>query len=93
MKGWIWIPVVGLIATGSYWLGTSNSNSPSPENQAPALFELKTNSSSSVFVDRDCGDFSTHAQAQAFYKSEGGPYSDPHDLDRDRDGSACETLP
>ncbi|MBE7553156.1 MAG: thermonuclease family protein [Anaerolineales bacterium] len=43
--------------------------------------------------DRDCGDFSTHAEAQAFYEAAGGPVSDPHRLDRDSDGIACEDLP
>ncbi len=43
--------------------------------------------------DKDCGDFATHAQAQAFFLSCGGPGSDPHGLDRDHDGDACETLP
>ena len=41
--------------------------------------------------DRDCTDFSTHADAQEFFESEG--YGDPHGLDRDGDGIACETLP
>ncbi|HEY0070224.1 MAG TPA: thermonuclease family protein [Chloroflexia bacterium] len=43
--------------------------------------------------DRDCGDFSTHAEAQAFFEAAGGPGSDPHKLDGDHDGVACETLP
>jgi Excalibur calcium-binding domain len=42
-------------------------------------------------IDRDCRDFSTHAQAQAFFQSQGP--GDPHRLDRDGDGMACETLP
>ena len=41
--------------------------------------------------DKDCGDFSTHSQAQAFFEN-AGP-GDPHGLDRDGDGDACETLP
>jgi micrococcal nuclease len=41
--------------------------------------------------DKDCGDFSTHAQAQAFFEAAGA--GDPHRLDRDGDGLACETLP
>jgi len=41
--------------------------------------------------DRDCSDFSTHADAQTFFNSEGA--GDPHGLDRDGDGTACETLP
>nr|MDQ5826464.1 excalibur calcium-binding domain-containing protein [Chloroflexota bacterium] len=43
--------------------------------------------------DRDCGDFATHAEAQAFFEAAGGPASDPHRLDGDHDGIACETLP
>jgi micrococcal nuclease len=43
--------------------------------------------------DRDCGDFRTHAEAQAFFVAAGGPGSDRHRLDADRDGIACETLP
>jgi micrococcal nuclease len=43
--------------------------------------------------DRDCGDFATHAEAQAFFEAAGGPGSDPHRLDGDHDGVACETLP
>ena len=43
--------------------------------------------------DKDCGDFATHAQAQTFFISRGGPGSDPHRLDKDHDGIACETLP
>ena len=43
--------------------------------------------------DKDCSDFATHAQAQAFFTSQGGPGSDPHRLDADGDGIACEALP
>lgn len=38
----------------------------------------------------NCADFSTHAEAQAVFEYCG---SDVHRLDRDNDGSACETLP
>ena len=44
-----------------------------------------------LVIDKDCSDFSTHAQAQAFFEAQGP--GDPHRLDRDHDGSACETLP
>ena len=40
--------------------------------------------------DRDCSDFATGEEAQAFYLAAGGPSSDPHDLDRDNDGNACD---
>lgn len=46
-----------------------------------------------VGTDRDCPDFSTQREAQRFFESQGGPASDPHNLDRDKDGVVCETLP
>lgn len=45
------------------------------------------------FVDKDCPDFSTWQEAQAFFLANGGPSKDPHRLDNDRNGLACETLP
>lgn len=43
--------------------------------------------------DCDCGDFTTQSQAQAFFIAAGGPDRDPHRLDGDNDGIACESLP
>ena len=40
--------------------------------------------------DMDCSDFSSWREAQDFYE-QSGP-GDPHGLDRDGDGIACETL-
>ena len=45
-----------------------------------------------AFRDRDCSDFSTQAQAQRFFKKH-HPKRDPHGLDADNDGLACESLP
>lgn len=45
------------------------------------------------FVDRNCSDFDTWQEAQDFFLSEGGPEEDPHRLDRNSDGVACESLP
>lgn len=42
--------------------------------------------------DRDCGDFDTQKDAQEFYEAAGGPETDRHRLDSDRDGVACESL-
>jgi hypothetical protein len=42
--------------------------------------------------DKDCADFSSWRQAQNFYKKHGGPRYDPHRLDADHDGVACEDL-
>lgn len=48
------------------------------------------NCSSNIY---NCADFKTHAEAQALYECCGGVNNDIHQLDRDKDGSACETLP
>jgi hypothetical protein len=45
-----------------------------------------------AFRDRDCSDFNTQAQAQHFFKKH-NPKRDPHRLDADHDGIACEDLP
>ena len=42
--------------------------------------------------DKDCSDFSSWREAQNFYKRHGGPRYDPHRLDADHDGIACESL-
>lgn len=44
------------------------------------------------FAIRDCGNFDNQALAQAFFEGAGGPASDPHRLDADGDGVACESL-
>ncbi len=43
--------------------------------------------------NRNCSDFDTWKEAQAFYEAAGGPETDRHRLDRDRDETACESLP
>lgn len=43
-----------------------------------------------VSGDRNCSDFASPAAAQKFFLSQGGPVNDPHGLDRDGDGNACE---
>jgi endonuclease YncB( thermonuclease family) len=43
--------------------------------------------------DRDCSDFSSQSQAQRFFRAAGGPSRDPHRLDGDGGGRACESLP
>ena len=44
-------------------------------------------------ADRDCGDFSSQKAAQIFYLNAGGPRVDPHRLDAEGDGVACESNP
>jgi len=42
-------------------------------------------------ADKDCKHFKSRRQAQRFFKRNGGPREDPHRLDADNDGKACET--
>jgi hypothetical protein len=44
-----------------------------------------------AFRDLDCADFNSHAQAQRFFEKH-NPRRDPHNLDGDNDGIACEDL-
>lgn len=67
-----------------------------PTNSKPAAPKQQTKQvpkSDYLGGDKDCGDFATHAEAQSFFIAQGGPNSDPHRLDADHDGVACETLP
>ncbi len=41
--------------------------------------------------DKDCGDFKSQKQAQRFFRRH--QPGDPHRLDGDHDGRACESLP
>jgi endonuclease YncB( thermonuclease family) len=43
--------------------------------------------------DRDCADFPSQRAAQVFFLNHGGPRSDPHLLDAEGDGLACESNP
>ena len=43
--------------------------------------------------DYDCADFATQQEAQQFFEDQGGPALDPHGLDGDNNGIACESLP
>ncbi len=49
-------------------------------------------SSTALASDKDCADFRAQKQAQTFFVSH-DPAADPHRLDGDRDGIACESLP
>lgn len=57
------------------------------------LSPLGQSQASARIADRDCGDFATQAAAQRFFLDHGGPRDDPHRLDEDGDGIACESNP
>lgn len=52
-----------------------------------------TASPAASVADKDCSDFDSQRAAQIFYLKQGGPDSDPHGLDSDNDGVACESNP
>lgn len=53
--------------------------------------DSNSGSSKRTGPDRDCSDFTTQEEAQRFYESH--LPRDPHRLDGDGDGRACESLP
>lgn len=78
-----WLALI--VAAGSLTLVTTAT--------APAHASTSTSAPAHTRADRDCSDFPNQAAAQAFYTANGGPASDPHRLDAEGDGIACETLP
>lgn len=76
-------------STPQYELDIDNSDSNESFNRYDDPEEERSFSSG----DYDCSDFSYQDEAQEFFEDEGGPDDDPHNLDRDGDGVACETLP
>ena len=75
----------------------STNPTPVPATATPAptptLSPPTPTPTEAAFVDKNCGDFSTWQEAQSFFESEGGPGSDPHGLDGNNDGIACQSLP
>lgn len=61
---------------------------------AGALLVLCVVQTAITQVDRNCPDFATQADAQAYFEAAGGSASNNVDrLDADHDGIACESLP
>ncbi|MGP1385156.1 MAG: thermonuclease family protein [Thainema sp.] len=69
---------------------TSAPSSPVPTSQPPNLPSTGDNLPACINSDCDCSDFSTQAEAQRVLEAFPG---DPHRLDGDDDGQACESLP
>ena len=81
--------VIGVVALIGWWIfgDSDNKSGYSRDN------DYSSARSYEEYGDYDCTDFSTQEEAQEFFEDEGGPGSDYHGLDRDKDGIACETLP
>lgn len=57
---------------------------------SPTLPIVVATDSRSKIGDKNCSDFNTYQEAQDFFLQEGP--NDPHNLDKDGDGEACEGL-
>lgn len=64
-----------------------------PVSKPSKIIPLSSNDYVCGFNAYNCGDFFSQEEAQSAYEACGGPNSDVHDLDRDADGLACESLP
>lgn len=69
---------------------SSSATTPTPAPVVPSTGGGEYSCSGNIY---NCGDFSTHAEAQAAYEQCGGVSNDIHKLDGDGDGVACESLP
>lgn len=79
----------GVLASGIggvAWLASNNKQVPDSSG-SNATSQSETVDS----IDKDCGDFGSHQEAQDYFESQGGSPSNNVDrLDRDGDGLACE---
>ncbi|MGR6904747.1 hypothetical protein [Lysinibacillus sp. BSL11] len=90
------ILIILVIAFLCGYISIFDSKDDEVEDQVESNYEYETeysNPYSSSYVDHDCSDFDTQKNAQLFFEANGGPYDDPHDLDRDGDGMACDWNP
>lgn len=94
----IGVAIGGVAVAGGYALfgdeKNSNSNRITPKPYIRTDNPTETRSFlDSGEKDKDCSDFRTQREAQSFFEANGGPSNDPHGLDRDGDGRACQNLP
>ncbi len=75
----------------------SKASTTSKKSVAPTssyIPQVNTSTTTSSGADKDCKDFATHTEAQAYFNGKGGsPSNNADGLDADHDGVACETLP
>lgn len=72
---------VGLLVVAGLRVASAQDAAPSPTPRVTASQP-----------EPACYDFSSQEEAQEFYEDEGGPDQDPHGLDSDGDGIACEGM-
>ncbi len=81
--------VIGVLIIAGAILGWQSGIIPSSYTRSD---DYETERSYGEYGDFDCDDFDTWGEAQEFFEDEGGPSEDYHNLDRDGDGIACESL-
>jgi Excalibur calcium-binding domain len=83
------LPVISVTAAIIVmWLSSYYGKS----NETSSYYEEDENPYSETSIDHNCSDFDTQEDAQLFFEAN-GPDEDPHDLDRDGDGKACDWNP
>lgn len=65
---------------------------PTPSTQQPSVVGKYRGLYDPFGIDRNCSDFVSQAEAQAFFIAAGGPKNDRHRLDGDGNGLVCESL-
>ena len=79
------VAIVGLAGALLYFTSLDSSGA-SPEESSVTTAEPMP----IPLQDHNCPDFETQSEAQDYYERAGGPDLDPHRLDDDGDGIACE---
>ena len=107
-RGWIYSPLVDVSVDVTTLPVADNipvcptpTSAPTPTASSPTPTRTNTPTPTPPWCnphnphgpDCDCADFSTQQEAQACFIAAGGPERDPHRLDGDNDGIACEHLP
>jgi micrococcal nuclease len=73
---------------------TSVNKTTTPSSKPTSSATQQSTTAYSSSGDKNCPDFKTHSEAQAYFNSKGGsPSNNVDNLDADHDGVACESLP
>lgn len=81
-----------LSCLGVLFAGTAQAQDPTPTPTESPAADPSPSPTPVPEGNGACLDFESQAEAQAFYEAAGGPDQDPHGLDDDGDGTACEHL-
>jgi hypothetical protein len=82
----------GTLQCNTAYGGTSYVGARTAATVGKALYArgIGANAAPAPRDDKNCSDFISAGEAQRFFLANGGPHRDPHGLDGDGDGNACE---